>query len=247
MTKPFADRPTEDLPGTAQHGTGRDERLVLALPKGRILKAVAPLIGHTGMAPARECLEGDSRKLRFSTQDPMVDVVRVRSFDVATFVASGGAQVGICGADVLAEFDYPEIYAPLDLGIGACRISVAQPADLPHDPQEWARWSDVRVATKYPAITRRFFAARGINASIVHLHGAMELAPMLGLSRLIVDLVDTGSTLRANGLKEVETISQVTSRLIVNRTALKTRPEQIADVIARFRAALAMAPAADTV
>ena len=215
------------------------DRLVIALPKGRILKAVTPLILHSGMAPPPECLEENSRQLRFSTQDPTIDVVQVRSFDVATFVASGGAQIGICGADVLAEFDYPEIYTPIDLGTGACRISVAQAAHLPHTPQEWIRWSEVRVATKYPGITRRFFATRGINAVIVHLHGAIELAPMLGLSRLIVDLVDTGSTLRANGLKEVETIAHVTSRVIVNRIAFKTQPERIGTVLSRFRKALA--------
>lgn len=243
MNHPRPAHQTETSFGTEDNG-----RIVLALPKGRILKAVSPFMSGTGMAPAPECLGGDSRKLRFPTQDPQVDVVRVRSFDVATFVASGGAQVGVCGADVLMEFDYPEIYAPLDLGIGACRISVAQPAHLPHDPQEWKRWSEVRVATKYPAITRRFFAARGINATIVHLHGAMELAPMLGLSRLIVDLVDTGSTLKANGLKEVETIAQVTSRVIVNRTALKTRPEQIDRILSRFRTALAASsPVAENV
>ena len=214
-------------------------RLVIAIPKGRILKAVTPLIIRSGMAPPPECLEGNSRQLRFPTQDPTIDVVQVRSFDVATFVASGGAQIGICGADVLSEFDYPEIYTPIDLATGACRISVAQAAHLPHTPQEWVRWSEVRVATKYPEITRRFFAARGINAVIVHLHGAIELAPMLGLSRLIVDLVDTGSTLRANGLKEVETIAHVTSRVIINRTALKTQSERIGMVLSRFRTALA--------
>ena len=121
-----------------------------------------------------------------------LDVVRVRPFDVATFVAFGAAQLGICGADVLMEFDYPEIYAPLDLGIGRCRVSVAEPAETAgsDDP---ARWSRVRVATKYPNIARRHFAARGIQADVVHLNGAMELAPGLGLARLIVDLVQTGS------------------------------------------------------
>ncbi|MFS8368793.1 ATP phosphoribosyltransferase [Acetobacter indonesiensis] len=230
--------PQPDLQTVRSSGTETRGPLVLALPKGRILKAVTPLLAQSGCAPSDDCLGDNSRKLRFPTQDPQLDVVRVRSFDVATFVASGGAQIGICGADVLMEFDYPEIYAPLDLGIGGCRISIAQPKELPHDPAEWARWSEVRAATKYPAVTRRYFAARGINANIVHLHGAMELAPMLGLSRLIVDLVDTGSTLRANGLREVETIAHVTSRLIVNRTALKTRPEEIAAIITRFRAAL---------
>ena len=161
----------------------------------------------------------------------------MRPFDVATFVAFGAAQLGICGADVLMEFDYPEIYAPLDLGIGRCRVSVAEPAATAgsDDP---SRWSRVRVATKYPNIARRHFASRGVHAEVVHLNGAMELAPGLGLSRLIVDLVQTGSTLRANGLVETEVIAPITSRLIVNRTALKTQPEAIGAWIARFRAAL---------
>jgi len=152
-------------------------------------------------------------------------------------VAHGGAAIGVCGADVLMEFDYPEIYAPLDLGIGRCRVSVAGPADDPVEA-EAARWSTVTVATKYPGIARRHFAARGVQAEVVHLNGAMELAPSLGLARLIVDLVQTGSTLRANGLVEREVIADVTSRLIVNRTALKTEPERIGALLARFRDAL---------
>jgi ATP phosphoribosyltransferase len=138
---------------------------------------------------------------------------------------------------VLAEFDYPEIYAPLDLGIGACRISVAAPIEAELENPD--RWSTIRVATKYPNIARRHYAARGIHAEVVHLNGAMELAPGLGLSRIIVDLVQTGSTLKANGLRETEVIAQVTSRLIVNRTALKTRAEEIGVWIARFRDAAA--------
>jgi ATP phosphoribosyltransferase len=134
------------------------------------------------------------------------------------------------------EFDYPEICAPLDLGIGRCRVSVAEPVDAPEEDP--GRWSKVRVATKYPNIARRHFAASGIHAEVVHLNGAMELAPGLGLARLIVDLVQTGSTLKANGLRETQVIAPVTSRLIVNRTALKTRPEAIAGLIARFRAAV---------
>ena len=213
-------------------------QLVLALPKGRILKDCAPLLARAGIQPHPDLANENSRMLRFPTNDPALDVVRVRSFDVATFVAFGAAQLGICGADVLMEFDYPEIYAPLDLGIGACRIAVAEPRETAggDDPRSWSR---VRVATKYPNIARRHFAARGINADVVALNGAMELAPGLGLSRLIVDLVDTGSTLKANGLVPTEVIAHVTSRLIVNRTALKTRPEQIGAWIARFRAAMA--------
>jgi ATP phosphoribosyltransferase len=167
----------------------------------------------------------------------LLDVIRVRSFDVATFVAHGAAQIGVCGADVLMEFDYPEIYAPLDLGIGRCRVSIAEPVNaIADDP---SRWSRISVATKYPNIAQRHFSARGVQAEIVHLNGAMELAPSMGLAKLIVDLVQTGSTLKANGLRETETIATVTSRLIVNRTALKTRPEAIAAWIHRFRAAMA--------
>ena len=229
MTAPF---PTVALAPDVQ------APLVLALPKGRILGERGPLLHRVGIRPAPDLHDEDSRRLRFPTDDPLLDVVRVRPFDVATFVAFGGAQLGICGADVLMEFDYPEIYAPLDLGIGRCRVSVAEPVETAgtDDP---ATWSRVRVATKYPGIARRHYAARGIQAEIVHLNGAMELAPGLGLCRLIVDLVQTGSTLKANGLQETEVIAHVTSRLIVNRTALKTQPEAVGAWIARFRTALA--------
>lgn len=211
--------------------------IVLALPKGRILDELGPVLARAGIAPAPDYVDESSRRLRFPTDDPSLDVIRVRSFDVATFVAHGAAQIGVCGADVLMEFDYPEIYAPLDLGIGRCRVSVAEPVDAPaEDP---SRWSRITVATKYPNIAQRHFAARGVQAEIVHLNGAMELAPSMGLAKLIVDLVQTGSTLKANGLREGEVIAHVTSRLVVNRTALKTRPEAIGAWIARFRAALA--------
>ena len=213
-----------------------DAPLVIALPKGRILKELHPVLARAGLIPAEDYADEDSRRLRFPTNDPAVDVIRVRPFDVATFVAHGAAAIGVCGADVLMEFDYPEIYAPLDLGIGRCRVSVAEPVNAtPDDPR---RWSRVTVATKYPNIAQRHYAARGVQAEIVHLNGAMELAPSMGLARLIVDLVQTGSTLKANGLKESEVIAHVTSKLIVNRTALKTRPEAIGAWIARFRAAL---------
>ncbi|GBR54951.1 ATP phosphoribosyltransferase [Neokomagataea thailandica NBRC 106555] len=210
--------------------------LILALPKGRILKALKPVLKHTGIEPDADCLDESSRRLRFGTSDPNLDVVRVRSFDVATFVAYGGAHIGVCGSDVLMEFDYPDIYAPLDLGIGGCRVSVARPKDALEDAT--AGCSHVRVATKYPSIARRHFASKAINAEIVHLNGAMELAPTLDLASVIVDLVDTGSTLRANGLVETEVVAQVSSRLIVNRVAWKTRPEEIGAIIERFRAAL---------
>lgn len=232
------DLPISDAAAVAPTDAGS---IILAVPKGRILSELGPLLGRAGIHPAADYADESSRRLRFETADPALDVVRVRSFDVATFVAHGAAQIGVCGADVLMEFDYPEIYAPLDLGIGRCRIAVAEPAEnaAQDDP---SRWSTVTVATKYPNIARRHFAARGVQAEVLHLNGAMELAPSLGLARLIVDLVQTGSTLKANGLVETETIAKVTSRLIVNRTALKTRPEVIGAWIARFRAALAAKP-----
>src|ERR1700704_1090195 len=131
-----------------------DAALILALPKGRILAECGPLLARAGIVPADDYADESSRRLRFETSDPALDVVRVRSFDVATFVAFGAAQIGICGADVLLEFDYPEIYAPLDLGIGNCRCSGADPRETAgtDDP---ARWSQIRVATKYPNIARR--------------------------------------------------------------------------------------------
>jgi ATP phosphoribosyltransferase len=211
--------------------------IVLALPKGRILDECAPLLAAAGISPAPDYADEDSRRLRFPTNHPGLDVIRVRSFDVATFVAFGAAEIGICGGDVLMEFDYPEVYAPLDLNIGHCRISVAEPKDdIRTDLKTQSR---IRVASKYPNVARRHFAAQGIQAEIVALNGSMELAPGLGLSRLIVDLVQTGSTLKANGLVETSIIAEVSSRLIVNRIALKTRPDEISAWIEKFRAALA--------
>jgi ATP phosphoribosyltransferase len=209
---------------------------VLALPKGRILRELSPLLVQAGLEPEADFHDENSRKLRFATSDPRLEIIRVRSFDVATFVAFGAAQLGVAGNDVLLEFDYPEIYAPVDLGIGRCRLAVAEPAEMvgEDDPH---RWSHIRVATKYPNITRAHFAARGVQAECIKLSGAMELAPTLGLSRRIVDLVSTGATLKANNLVEVERIADVTSRLIVNRTAWKTYPEEIGGWIERLRAA----------
>lgn len=214
-----------------------NDKLVIALPKGRILKEAMPLVRAAGIFPEPAFDDPDARQLRFATNRPEVDVIRVRSFDVATFVAFGAAQIGIAGNDVLMEFDYPELYAPLDLGIGACRLAVAEPVDLSADDDP-ARWSHIRVATKYPEITRRHFASRGVQAECVKLNGAMELAPALGLCRRIVDLVSSGKTLVANGLVEVEHIADVTSRLVVNRPALKTRPEQLGAWIDAFREAI---------
>jgi ATP phosphoribosyltransferase len=214
-----------------------NEPLVMALPKGRILDEARPLLARAGIEPEAEFDDPKSRKLKFKTRDPGLDLISVRSFDVATIVAFGGAHLGIAGSDVLMEFGYTEIYAPLDLGIGRCRMAVAEPREMvaEDDPR---RWSHVRVATKYPEITRAHFAARGVQAECIKLNGSMELAPSLGLCQRIVDLVSTGATLKANGLVEVEQIADVSSRLVVNRAALKTRPEEVNGWIDRFAAAL---------
>jgi len=215
----------------------RNEKLVLALPKGRILKEVMPMVRHAGIEPEAAFDDDSARQLRFSTNIPNLDIIRVRSFDVATFVAFGAAHLGVAGNDVLMEFDYPEIYAPLDLHIGHCRISVAEPESM-IDSDDPSTWSSVRVATKYPELTRKHFAARGVQAECIKLNGAMELAPQLGLCRRIVDLVSSGATLKANGLVEIEQIIDITSRLAVNRAAWKTRPDEIGGWIDRFREAV---------
>jgi ATP phosphoribosyltransferase len=214
-----------------------NEKLVLALPKGRILTEVMPIVRAAGIEPEPAFDDEDSRQLRFTTDRPEIDLIRVRSFDVATFVAFGAAQLGVAGNDVLMEFDFSEIYAPLDLAVGHCRMSVAEPAELVAEDDP-STWSHVRIATKYPAITRRHFAARGVQAECIHLNGAMELAPALGLCQRIVDLVSSGATLEANGLVEIERIAEITSRLAVNRTAWKTRPREINQWIERFREAV---------
>lgn len=213
------------------------EPLIFAVPKGRILDELRPVLRQAGIEPEPEFDNPKSRQLRFRTNIPHLSLIRVRSFDVATFVAFGAAHLGVAGYDVLLEFDYPELYAPLDLKLGFCRLAVAEPRSLgEHDDP--SRWSHIRVATKYPEITRRHFAARGVQAECIKLNGAMELAPSLGLCRRIVDLVSTGSTLKANGLVEVEHIADITSRLVVNRTALKTRPQELNGWIGRFREAV---------
>jgi ATP phosphoribosyltransferase len=212
------------------------DSLILAVPKGRILSEALPLLKAAGIEPEAAFGDEDSRALRFATNHVHINLIRVRAFDVATFVAHGAAQLGIVGSDVVDEFDYSELYAPVDLGIGHCRISVAEPAKMAEtdDPRSW---SHVRVATKYPNLTRKHFAARGVQAECVKLNGAMEIAPLLGLSSRIVDLVSSGKTLQENRLVEVEIIAQVSARLIANRAAFKTMPE-VGRIIEAFRKAV---------
>lgn len=210
--------------------------MIFALPKGRILDEALPLLAQVGITPEAAFSDKASRALKFATNQPGIEIIRVRAFDVATFVAHGAAQIGIVGSDVIEEFAYSELYAPVDLDIGHCRISLAEPAAMAADDDP-RTWSHVRVATKYPGLTRKYFAARGVQAECVKLNGAMELAPTLGLSSRIVDLVSSGQTLKENGLVEVEVIAKVSARLIVNRAAFKTRSD-IAPIVEQFRAAV---------
>ncbi len=212
------------------------DKLVLALPKGRILGEVMPLVRAAGIEPEAAFDDPKSRQLEFATNVKGLSIIRVRAFDAATFVAFGAAHLGVVGNDVLQEFGYSDLYSPLDLDIGHCRLSLAMPESEPNtDPKEW---SHIRVATKYPNLTRAYYAGRGVQAECIKLNGAMELAPSLGLSKRIVDLVSTGGTLKANKLKEVEVLTEITSRLVVNRPAFKTRPQEISYWIDRFREVL---------
>lgn len=209
------------------------ENLIFAVPKGRILKEVEPLLREAGIVPEDDFYDKASRKLEFDTNIPHLKIIRVRSFDVATFVAFGAAHMGVIGNDVMAEFDYDEIYSPVDLGIGKCRLSLAELKDLA-EKDDLSKLSHVRVATKYPKLTAKFFAEQGVQAECVKLNGAMELAPRLGLCRRIIDLVDSGATLKANGLAEVEKIMDVSSYFITNRAAFKTRNAEISEWIEKF-------------
>ncbi|MGY6552629.1 MAG: ATP phosphoribosyltransferase [Erythrobacter sp.] len=205
--------------------------LTFAIPKGRILDEALPVMARAGIEPEPAFHDPKSRALAFGTNRDDMRLIRVRAFDVATFVAHGAAQIGIVGSDVIEEFDYSDLYAPVDLGIGHCRLSVAR---LASDAAGPATQSHLRVATKYPQLTRRHFEERGVQAECVKLNGAMELAPSLGLARLIVDLVSTGRTLKENGLVETDRILDISARLIVNRAALKTDP-RVAELVTAFR------------
>jgi ATP phosphoribosyltransferase len=208
--------------------------IVFALPKGRILDEALPLLARAGVVPEADFFDKASRKLSFATSRADMTIIRVRAFDVATFVAHGAAQAGIVGSDVIDEFDYADLYAPVDLDIGHCRLSVAEPADAMASGAT-ARESHARVATKYPSLTRRHFEKLGVAAEVVKLNGAMELAPSLGLASRIVDLVSSGRTLKDNGLVETSRIMPVSARLIVNRAALKTDPARMGALIDAFR------------
>jgi ATP phosphoribosyltransferase len=206
--------------------------LTFAVPKGRILDEALPVMARAGLVPESAFHDKGNRSLAFACEGGQVRLIRVRAFDVATFVAFGAAQAGIVGSDVIEEFDFSELYAPVDLAIGHCRLSLAEPAGA---VREAGHASHIRVATKYPNLSKRWFEGKGVQAECIKLNGAMELAPILGLAGQIVDLVSSGQTLKDNGLVEVETIMDVSARLIVNRAALKTDP-RVAALVETFRA-----------
>ena len=181
-------------------------------------------------SPEAEMFDDKSRKLTFLSKNKDINFIKVRAFDACTFVAFGAAQIGIAGEDVIKEFDYSEIYAPLELNLGHCRLSVAALKTLlkKEDPETW---SNIRVATKYPNISKEYFAKNGIQVEAIKLNGSMELAPSLNMCRRIVDLVSTGATLKANGLKEIDEIMKVQSKLIINRSAFKTNNKKIQTIM----------------
>ena len=206
------------------------DKIIIAIPRGRIIEECKDILMSTSFAPESSLFDNDSRKLTFSSKDKNIDYIKVRAFDVCTFVAFGAAQIGIAGEDVIKEFSYTEIYAPLDLNIGHCRLSVAALKTLlkKEDPETW---SNIRIATKYPNISKEFFANKGIQVEVIKLNGSMELAPSLNMCRRIVDLVSTGKTLKVNGLKEVDQIMKVQSKLIINRSAQKTKTDKIKKIV----------------
>jgi ATP phosphoribosyltransferase len=208
--------------------------LTLALPKGRLFAPALDLLRRVGWSglPADE-----SRRLIFTDPARGLRVLILKPVDVPTYVEYGAADLGIVGKDILLEQE-PDVYEPLDLRFGLCRLVVAEPKAL-WEKDDPAKWSWVRVATKYPNLTRRYFAERGIQAEVVRLDGSIELAPAAGLAERIVDLVQSGETLRANGLVEVAEIMVSTARLIVNRAAQKTAYQAVSRLTDELRTGLA--------
>jgi len=200
-----------------------NDKLTLALTKGRILKETLPLLASVGIEPLEDIAK--SRKLVFATTRDDLQLVVIRGTDVPTYVRFGAADIGVVGKDILLEHGAEGLYEPLDLGIARCRLMTAGPVD----------WVDnqtrIRVATKFVNIARDFFARQGVNAQIIKLYGAMELAPVMDLADLIVDIVDTGNTLKANGMVPLQEIAAISSRLIVNKASMRGNHKAIAQII----------------
>ncbi len=204
--------------------------LTIAVSKGRIYEDALPLLEEAGIVPIDDPKK--SRKLILNTSRDDVQLVIIRATDVPTFVEYGAADMGIAGKDVLLEHGSENLYEPLDLGIAGCRLMTAAPVDAPEISGR------VRVATKYVKTAQRYFADRGIQADIIKLYGSMELAPLVGLADIIVDLVDTGNTLKANGLEPRDLIIDITSRLVVNKAAMKMKHQAIQTLLQQFEETL---------
>ncbi len=206
--------------------------LTLALPKGRLLDDALGLLRQLGV----EGIDPDSRKLIFTDAARDLRVLLLKPADIPAYVLYGAADLGIVGKDILLEQE-PDVYEPLDLGFGVCRLVVAEPREL-WERDDPAKWSWVRVATKYPRLTEEYFSNRGVQVEIVRLDGSIELAPLVGLAERIVDLVQSGETLRANGLVEVAEITCSTARVIVNRASMKTAHGAVTGLIDEMKRAL---------
>ena len=206
--------------------------LTIAIPKGRVIRVLLPLFQRAGIETSE--LESDDRRLIREARDGSIRFLLLKPDDVPTYVEYGTADLGVSGRDVLRERAY-DLYQPLDLGIGRCRMVVAGPRGVvvPSVP---------RIATKFPRIASEYFASRGVQAEIIYVQGSVELAPLVGLSDLIVDLVESGATLKENDLVEIETISSVSSVLIANRSLFKLRHREIQPLVERLRAAVASVP-----
>jgi ATP phosphoribosyltransferase len=211
------------------------KKIILAIPKGRILQDLIPLFNKISLKIEADFYNDNSRKLVFTTNFLFLEVVKVRSFDVATFVKFGGASLGICGLDVLKEFSSQEILPILDLNIGKCRLSIASQIDkINNHENDWHQKSHLRIATKYPNIANNYFANLGIQTEIIKLNGAIEIAPKLQLCDYILDLVSSGKTLQENNMIEIKKIFDVSSYLVVNRNSLKTNSQFINQIINIF-------------
>ncbi len=204
--------------------------LTIAVSKGRIYEEALPLLEQAGITPIDDPKK--SRKLILATNHEDIQLVIIRATDVPTFVEYGAAELGIAGKDVLLEHAADSLYEPLDLGIARCRLMTATPKDAPDIKRR------VRVATKYVKIAQQYFAGKGIQAEIIKLYGSMELAPLVGLADCIVDLVDTGNTLKANNLEPRELIMEISSRLIVNKAAMKMKHRAIQTLINKLEKTL---------
>jgi ATP phosphoribosyltransferase len=205
--------------------------ITLALSKGRIFDDTLPLLRAAGIEPLED--PESSRKLIFATKRSDVQIIMVRASDVPTYVQHGGADLGIAGKDILIEHDGIGLYEPIDLGIARCKVCVAvkEGTDYPVLIQRGKR---LKIATKYVKIAREHFAAKGVHVDLIKLYGSMELAPLVGMSDAIVDLVSSGATLKANNLIAVETVMEISARLIVNQSALKTKREILAPILKAF-------------